>query len=118
MPRLEHDGLEVLRALVAIRQYLKPLITKRILDDTEKVTSLVVSNSRRIFKFELDQILLCLKKEQDLLPEDYKSFLGDLHRLLQLLEGLIDEQVLRPATALDQDRENPRRCEVGTSLLG
>ena len=118
MPRLKHDGLEILQALVAIRQILEPLIAKRILEDTENITSLAVSNSRYIFKFELDQILLCLKKEQDLLPEDYKSFLDDLHRLLQLLEGLIDEQVLRPATALDPSHTNPRHGEVSESLLG
>lgn len=97
MPRLDDDGQEELQALVAIRQTLEPLIAKRILDDTDKITSLAVLNSRDLFKFELDQILLNLKKEQDLLPEDYASFLVDLHRLLQLLEGLVDEKVLRPS---------------------
>jgi hypothetical protein len=101
MPRLVDDGQEELQALVAIRQTLEPLIAKRILDDTDKITSLALSNSRDLFKFELDQILLNLKKEQDLQPEDYASFLGDLHRLLQLLEGLIDEKVLHPSVDPD-----------------
>jgi hypothetical protein len=101
MPRLDDDGQEELQALVAIRQTLEPLVAKRILDDTEKITSLAVSNSRDLFKFELDQILLNLKKEQDLQPKDYASFLVDLHRLLQLLEGLVDEKVLRPSVDPD-----------------
>jgi hypothetical protein len=101
MPRLDDDGQEELQALVAIRQTLEPLIAKRILDDTDKITSLAVWNSRDLFKFELGQILLNLKKEQDLQPEDYASFLDDLHRLLQLLEGLVDEEVLRPSVDPD-----------------
>jgi hypothetical protein len=101
MPRLDDDGEEELRALVAIRQTLEPLIAKRILDDSDKITSLAVSNSRDLFKFELDQIFLNLRKDQDLQTDDYASFLDDLRRLLQLLEGLVDEKVLRPS--LDPD---------------
>ncbi|PVH69593.1 hypothetical protein DL98DRAFT_168669 [Cadophora sp. DSE1049] len=101
MQRLDKDGKKELQALVDIRQTLKPLIAKRILDDTDKITSLAVLNSRDLFKFELDQIFLNLKKEQYLPPEDYASFLADLHRLLQLLEGLVDEKIFRPSVDPD-----------------
>ncbi|PMD46967.1 hypothetical protein L207DRAFT_149808 [Hyaloscypha variabilis F] len=121
MPRLDHDGQMELQALVAIRQTLEPLIAKRILDDTDKITSLAVSNSRDLFKFELDQILLNLKTGQDLQPEDYASFLEDLHRLLQLLEGLIDEKVLHPSVDLDlvehQDHIATLPQEISTSTV-
>jgi hypothetical protein len=112
MPRLERDGPEALQALKAIRQDLEPLIAKRIQDDTKKIENLAVSNSRSFFKYELNLILLNLKKEQDLLPDDYNSFLDDLHRVFQLLDGLIDEQVLHPRiTSLDA----PTQEESSTS---
>lgn len=118
MPQPALDGVEVLQTLVAIRQNLEPLITKRILDDTHNITSLAVSNSRSFFKFELDRMFLCLKKDQDLLPLEYTHFPDDLLRLFQLLEELIDEQVLRPVTALNQDHSNLLYGKVSISLSG
>ena len=115
MPRLEIDG-PVLQALTAIRQNVAPLIAKRISHDSKGITSLAVLNSRDAFRFEIDQMFLYLRKEQDLPQKDYKQFLHDMHRLLQFLEELVDEEVLRPRTALGQD-SSKQLDEVGTILF-
>ncbi|CAG2005085.1 unnamed protein product [Fusarium graminearum] len=96
MPQLKPGGRE-LQALADIRLNLWPLIEKRITDslDSRKVTSLAMYNRLHFFKYELMKMPLDLTKGQDLSQEDYESFLGGLHRLLEFLEGLIDEDILR-----------------------
>jgi hypothetical protein len=91
MPRLELEDPE-LRALGAVQQMIAPLIAKRILDDTKGISSLAVTNSRRLFKYEVDQIFLCIAKGQNLPQDDYKAFFDGLHQFFQLLEDLIDER--------------------------
>ncbi|KAM0425638.1 hypothetical protein ACHAPT_009170 [Fusarium lateritium] len=96
MAPIELDAPEF-EALVEIRQKLTPLISKRIACSRNQETSppsLAVLNARDAMSFELDQVFLHLRKDQDMGLEDYKQFLGDLQELRLLLEGFIDEQVL------------------------
>ncbi|KAM5342058.1 hypothetical protein ACJ41O_015089 [Fusarium nematophilum] len=93
MAPIELDAPEI-EALVDIRQKLTPLISKRIACGRDQVTNLAVLNARDAMSFELDQVFLHLRKDQDMGLEDYKQFLRDLQELKLLLEGFIDEQVL------------------------
>jgi hypothetical protein len=110
MPQLEPDGLE-LQTAAAIRQTVGPLIARCISRDRKLTSSLAVLNSWDSFKIELNQMLLYLKREQDLPEEDYDRFLGSLHLVLHLIEGLVDKDIL----PTDQGRDGLQSVdEVGT----
>jgi len=103
MPRLDLDGHKLQALLVAIGQKLVPLIARRILHDSKKITNLVMMNSRDELEIEMKQMFLYLRKEQDLPQEKYDHFLGDLHGLFGLLEGLVSEKVYHSRTREEQD---------------
>lgn len=117
MPRLELESPDLL-ALRAVQKKIGPLIAKRILDDTETITNLPVLSSWKTFKFEIDQMFLCLTQGQDLPQDDFDAFLRGLHQIFQLFEDLIDDKVLGPAEHFPAAMEKGGQSSISVTSPG
>lgn len=93
MPRLERDGPE-LEVLGAIQRVVVPLFEKRISDASKNIDSLAVLNSLSFFLIEISQLLLWVRRGQELDDQEHEAFLGGLQPVLQLLEKSVEPQIL------------------------
>lgn len=94
------------QTLYDLQQIFRPLIAKSISRDGATVSSLRVLNSWDIFEIEISQVLLYLKEDQYLSEDEHKDFQRNLHRLLSLMDKLVDEDVRTARDTVSSGRDD------------